>query len=121
MFGGWWVCWGLIVVSFWACFHLGSFVDEIKLRVVFRLIEFDWGAGHPNPILAHDRYQLGLDAFPTVIVLAVLNALHPGLVLKGEWSSYSKTKWRRHVVSVSNFVAILSLSGDEVNPVRVGG
>jgi hypothetical protein len=62
---------------------------------VFRFIEFSGGVSSSNPILANEGYQLGLDAFPMLIALLIINTVHPGKVLVGPESSFPRTWPRR--------------------------
>ncbi|KAJ3481804.1 hypothetical protein NLG97_g7731 [Lecanicillium saksenae] len=52
-------------------------------RIIFRLVEFSRGASNSNPMLRREWYQLYLDGLPMFIALAVLNLVHPALVLRG--------------------------------------
>ncbi len=54
------------------------------------MVEFSGEVSSSNPILTNEGYQLGLDAFPMVIALMLLNVVHPGLVLKGPESSFPR-------------------------------
>jgi hypothetical protein len=65
------------------------------VRIVFRFVEFGGGVSASNPILANEGYQLGLDAFPMLIALLIMNAVHPGKVLVGPGSSFPRTWPRR--------------------------
>ncbi|KAL9487834.1 hypothetical protein ACSS6W_000111 [Trichoderma asperelloides] len=64
-------------------------------RIIFRFVEFSGGVSSSNKILRHEGYQLYLDALPMLLVLASLNLIHPGLVLKGPGCSFpsSKIRW----------------------------
>ncbi|KAK4118503.1 hypothetical protein N657DRAFT_371230 [Parathielavia appendiculata] len=74
----------------------------IVVRIVFRFVEFSGGVSASNPILANEAYQLGLDAFPMLIALLVMNAVHPGKVLIGPESSFPRTLPRRWKVKSRN-------------------
>jgi hypothetical protein len=65
-----------------------------QVRIVFRFVEFSGGVSASNPILSNEAYQLGLDALPMLIALLIMNAVHPGKVLKGPESSFPRT-WPR--------------------------
>ncbi|KAF5980302.1 phospholipid-translocating ATPase [Fusarium bulbicola] len=67
----------------------------IAVRVIFRLVEFGGGANSNNVVLRHEEFQLYLDALPMLIALVLLNAVHPGQVLKGPGASFpsAKIKW----------------------------
>ncbi|KAK4444548.1 putative lipid transporter atnI [Podospora aff. communis PSN243] len=69
----------------------------IVVRVIFRLVEFGGGFSEANPILTNEAYVLCLDALPMFIALLILNAVHPGMVLKGPESSFPRG-WRRRSV-----------------------
>ncbi|KAF4826517.1 putative lipid transporter atnI [Colletotrichum tropicale] len=56
----------------------------VIMRIIFRLVEFGPGADIENPILTNENYAFGLDALPMVLALVLLNAVHPGIVLRGE-------------------------------------
>jgi hypothetical protein len=62
-----------------------------QVRIVFRFVEFSGGVSASNPILSNEAYQLGLDALPMLIALLIMNAVHPGKVLKGPESSFPRT------------------------------
>lgn len=62
----------------------------VTVRIVFRLYEFSPGADISNPILTHEDYALCLDAFPMLLALVLLNAMHPGLVLRGPDSDFPR-------------------------------
>lgn len=53
------------------------------MRIIFRLVEFGPGAGSDNHMLANEGYVLGLDAAPMTLAVVLLNAVHPGWVLRG--------------------------------------
>jgi len=65
-----------------------------QTRIIFRFVEFSGSVSTSNPILTNEGYVLGLDGFPMVIALVALNAVHPGMVLKGPESSFPRG-WRR--------------------------
>lgn len=85
----------LIVVS--AHYPCGLDIRLIitQVRIVFRFVEFSGGVSADNPILSNEAYQLGLDALPMLIALLIMNAVHPGKVLKGPESSFPRTWPRR--------------------------
>ncbi|GKT45369.1 putative lipoate-protein ligase A [Colletotrichum spaethianum] len=62
----------------------------IIIRIIFRLVEFGPGANSDNPILTNENYAFGLDALPMVLALVLLNAMHPGIVLRGENSEFPR-------------------------------
>ncbi|KAK1718048.1 RTA1 domain-containing protein [Colletotrichum acutatum] len=62
----------------------------IIIRIIFRLVEFGPGANMDNPILTNENYAFGLDALPMVLALMLLNAVHPGIVLRGENSEFPR-------------------------------
>ncbi|TQN68315.1 putative lipid transporter atnI, partial [Colletotrichum shisoi] len=62
----------------------------IVIRIIFRLVEFGPGADIDNPILTNENYAFGLDALPIVLALVLLNAVHPGIVLRGENSEFPR-------------------------------
>lgn len=63
---------------------------------MFRLIEFSGGVSSSNEILAHESYQLGLDALPMLMALVLLSVAHPGPILDGTDSSFP-TMWKQRV------------------------
>lgn len=60
------------------------------MRIIYRLIEFGPGVNAENKLLIHEGYPLGLDAFPMLLALALLNIVHPGFVLRGPDSEFPK-------------------------------
>ncbi|CAH0024460.1 unnamed protein product [Clonostachys rhizophaga] len=62
----------------------------IVMRIIFRLVEFGPGAGSDNEILAHEAYALCLDALPMTLAVLLLNAVHPGWVLRGANSEFPR-------------------------------
>ncbi|KAH0443821.1 RTA1 domain-containing protein [Colletotrichum camelliae] len=62
----------------------------VIIRIIFRLAEFGPGADIENPILTNEKYAFGLDALPMVLALVLLNAVHPGIVLRGENSEFPR-------------------------------
>ncbi|KAF4990690.1 hypothetical protein FDECE_14272 [Fusarium decemcellulare] len=62
----------------------------IIIRIVYRLIEFGPGVNEHNKLLTHEGYPLGLDAFPILFALVLLNVMHPGFVLRGPGSEFPK-------------------------------
>ncbi|CRK13200.1 hypothetical protein BN1723_007992 [Verticillium longisporum] len=55
----------------------------IIIRIVFRLYEFKPGSDFHSEVLTNEYYALGLDALPMLLGLLLLNAVHPGWVLRG--------------------------------------
>ncbi|OAQ99384.1 hypothetical protein LLEC1_05175 [Akanthomyces lecanii] len=55
----------------------------IMVRIIFRLLEFGPGINANNKLITDETYPLVLDAMPTLLALALLNLMHPGLVLRG--------------------------------------
>ncbi|OHF00539.1 RTA1 domain-containing protein [Colletotrichum orchidophilum] len=62
----------------------------IIIRIIFRLAEFGPGANMNNPILTNENYAFGLDALPMLLALGLLNAVHPGIVLRGDNSEFPR-------------------------------
>ncbi|OAQ87902.1 RTA1 domain-containingprotein [Purpureocillium lilacinum] len=62
----------------------------IVMRIVYRLVEFSPGAGMDNPLLTSEIYPFMLDAFPMLVALVLLNAMHPGFVLRGPESEFPR-------------------------------
>ncbi|KAI8679524.1 hypothetical protein NCS57_00230600 [Fusarium keratoplasticum] len=60
----------------------------IIVRIVYRLVEFGPGVNEHNDLLTHEGYPLGLDAFPILFALVLLNVMHPGFVLRGPDSEF---------------------------------
>ncbi|RMJ03392.1 hypothetical protein CDV36_015077 [Fusarium kuroshium] len=60
----------------------------IIIRIVYRLVEFGPGVDENNKLLTHEGYPLGLDAFPILFALVLLNVMHPGFVLRGPDSEF---------------------------------
>ncbi|KAG7151644.1 lipid transporter atnI like protein [Verticillium longisporum] len=70
----------LVKSLFWALLAVLVF---IMIRIVFRLYEFKPGSDFNSEILTNEYYALGLDALPMLLGLLLLNAVHPGWVLRG--------------------------------------
>lgn len=63
----------------------------ITVRIIFRMVEFASGVDPTkNPIPFHEVYFLALDAAPMFVARVLLNAVHPGTVLRGEDSEFPK-------------------------------
>ncbi|KAH6843205.1 RTA1 like protein-domain-containing protein [Chaetomium sp. MPI-CAGE-AT-0009] len=92
----------------------------IVVRIVFRFVEFSGGVSSSNPILANEAYQLALDALPMLIALLLMNAVHPGKVLKGPESSFPRTWPRRWRSKSENEHELLDSSNVELNGHRYG-
>ncbi|KAK2469433.1 hypothetical protein H9L39_19150 [Fusarium oxysporum f. sp. albedinis] len=60
----------------------------IVVRTVYRLIEFGPGLNADNPLLTKEIYPFALDALPMSLALTMLNAMHPGFVLRGTDSEF---------------------------------
>ncbi|KAM0545346.1 hypothetical protein ACHAPJ_011418 [Fusarium lateritium] len=77
------------------CWVIYAVLFLIIIRISFRLVEFSGGASSSNVVLRHEGFQLYLDALPMLIAVAMLNMIHPGMVLKGPGSEFpsSKVKW----------------------------
>lgn len=60
------------------------------MRIIFRLVEFGPGAGSDNEMLTHEAYALCLDALPMALAVLLLNAVHPGWVLRGANSEFPR-------------------------------
>ncbi|KAH6895722.1 RTA1 like protein-domain-containing protein [Thelonectria olida] len=60
----------------------------VMVRIIYRLCEFGPGVSEDNPILANENYGFLLDAFPMLLALVLMNAMHPGLVLRGPDSDF---------------------------------
>lgn len=60
------------------------------MRLTFRLIEFGKGPDIDNPILTNEYYAIGLDALPMLMAFLLLNAVHPGWVLRGPESEFPR-------------------------------
>ncbi|KAF4982450.1 hypothetical protein FZEAL_1968 [Fusarium zealandicum] len=72
-----WLIWTMLLV-----------LMMIIIRIVYRLVEFGPGVNEHNKLLAHEGYPLGLDAFPILFALILLNVMHPGFVLRGPDSEF---------------------------------
>ncbi|KAK7427481.1 hypothetical protein QQZ08_006087 [Neonectria magnoliae] len=62
----------------------------VMIRIIFRLAEFAPGVNDENPILTNENYPFSLDAFPMLLALVLLNAMHPGLVMRGPDSDFPR-------------------------------
>jgi hypothetical protein len=60
----------------------------IQVRTVYRLIEFGPGLTADNPLVSNEVYPFALDALPMSLALTMLNAMHPGFVLRGTDSEF---------------------------------
>ncbi|KAM5347966.1 hypothetical protein ACJ41O_007790 [Fusarium nematophilum] len=74
-----WLIWTMLLV-----------LAMILIRIVFRLVEFGPGVNEENDLLANEGYPLGLDAFPMLFALVLLNVMHPGFVLRGPDSEFPR-------------------------------
>lgn len=112
----------LIVVS-GSPLNVGIWANQPRqVRILFRFVEFSGGVSASNPILADEAYQLGLDALPMLLALLILNAVHPGKVLKGPESSFPRTwplRWKSKLGSGSEYQG-METSSVELNPRRHG-
>jgi hypothetical protein len=80
----------------WLTYALYAVLALITMRIIFRLIEFSGGVDPANNKLPfEEKYALGLDAFPMVLAVLILAAVHPGLVLKGPESEFPSRKERK--------------------------
>ncbi|KAF1811861.1 hypothetical protein P152DRAFT_377881, partial [Eremomyces bilateralis CBS 781.70] len=62
----------------------------ITVRIVFRIVEFSSGVSDDNPLLSHEGFVLCLDALPMVLALLLTNVVHPGMVLRGPESEFTR-------------------------------
>ena len=46
--------------------------------------------GHDNPIISNEIYAILLDAVPMIIAFFLLNAAHPGIVLRGADGNFGR-------------------------------
>jgi hypothetical protein len=60
----------------------------LQVRTVYRLIEFGPGLNADNPLITKEIYPFALDALPMSLALTMLNAMHPGFVLRGTDSEF---------------------------------
>jgi hypothetical protein len=60
------------------------------MRIIYRFVEFSQGITSSNPILTHESYTYGLDAFPMLLATVLLNIVHPCIVLKGQESEFPR-------------------------------
>jgi hypothetical protein len=54
------------------------------------LCEFGPGVSVDNPILRNENYTFALDGLPMLLALVLLNAVHPGTVLRGPYSEFPR-------------------------------
>ena len=66
---------------------------NIKVRIVFRLIEYSNGYSHGIPV--HEAYQYCLDSLPMFTALVLLNVVHPGRIMPGKESNLPSRKFRK--------------------------
>lgn len=77
-------------------FVLYAVLVLITVRIVYRLIEFAAGLDpDKNPLPYHEAYFMVLDALPMFVACALLNFVHPGMVLQGEGSEFPKGPSRK--------------------------
>lgn len=62
----------------------------ITVRIIFRLVEFS--SGIYGTIPSHEAYFYILEAVPMLIALGALAAVHPGRLMIGDESEFSKLK-----------------------------
>lgn len=62
----------------------------ITVRIIFRLVEFS--SGLYGSIPTHEAYFYVLEALPMLVALGAFAVVHPGSVLVGEESEFSKLK-----------------------------
>ena len=62
----------------------------IKLRIIYRLIEYASGNGPNNPLPYHEAYFYCLDATPMFLAALIMCISHPGHFLKGPNSEFPK-------------------------------
>lgn len=61
-----------------------------QVRIIFRLVEFGEGPTDDNPLLTNEYWAIGLDALPMLLAFLLLNAVHPGWVLRGPDSEFPR-------------------------------
>lgn len=61
-----------------------------QVRIIFRLVEYARGTDPSNPIPYNEAYIYGFDAAPMALAILLLNIFHPGRVLKGPDSEFTK-------------------------------
>lgn len=80
----------------WLVYALYTNLALITMRIIFRLAEFSGGMDPvKNKLPFIEAYALWLDAFPMVLAIFALAAVHPGFVLKGEESEFPSRKERK--------------------------
>jgi hypothetical protein len=64
----------------------------ISFRIIFRIVEFSAGAGSPvaTTINHHEYFVYIFDAVPMFLALLLMNIWHPGAVLVGPESEFSR-------------------------------
>lgn len=68
---------------------------SMKVRVIFRIVEFAGGVTLDNPIPFHEEYTYALDCFPMMAALLILAIYHPGRYLVGPESEFPKKSRRQ--------------------------
>jgi hypothetical protein len=62
------------------------------------LIEFGQGTGHDNPIISNENYAIFLDAVPMIVAFFLLNAGHPGIVMRGVDGNFGRGKEKHELL-----------------------
>jgi hypothetical protein len=72
---------------------LTSTATFVKMRIIFRLVEYSHG--FKSNIPSHEAYQYGLDSVPMLFALVILNFIHPGRIMPGKESDLPSRKERK--------------------------
>ena len=79
----------------------------MKLRIIFRLVEYSHG--FKSNIPEHEAYQYSLDSVPMLFALVILNVFHPGRIMSGRASNLPSRK-ERNVEGIHNKTEKMSRS-----------
>lgn len=69
----------------------------MKMRIIFRLVEYSHG--FKSDIPNHEAYQYALDSVPMLFALVVYNFFHPGRIMAGKESDFPSRKERKEMAS----------------------
>ncbi|RAK96802.1 RTA1 domain-containing protein [Aspergillus ibericus CBS 121593] len=76
----------------WLFYVMYTVLGLITIRIIFRLAQYAQGTSTSNPVLTHESYEYIFDAVPMFLALGLLNAVHPGRVLRGVESEFPRVR-----------------------------
>ncbi|KAK9238759.1 RTA1 like protein-domain-containing protein [Lipomyces kononenkoae] len=74
----------------WMIYAIYTTLGMITIRIIFRLCQYARGTDASNPVVTHEFYEYVFDALPMFVALVILNYFHPGRILQGPDSEFSK-------------------------------